>query len=120
MKGAKHGETTVGGAHYWVRRFRVHSHTVKLILPQFVKPSVKSPKNDPADAEAICKAVTRPPMRFVPVKEVEQQDPPSLHHARKRVVKARTAFYPCPLRSGVWLRMRPLQGSVTLSSQEAG
>jgi len=81
-----------GGAHYWARQFRVHGHTVKLIAPQFVKPYVKSNKHDPADAEAICEAVTRPTMRFVPIKEGAQQDLQSLHRARERVVKARTAL----------------------------
>jgi transposase len=65
---------------------------VKLIAPQFVKPYVKSNKNDPADAEAICEAVTRPTMRFVPIKEVDQQDLQAFHRARARVVKARTAL----------------------------
>src|SRR5215475_3161255 len=86
------GMEACGGAHYWGRRFRQYGHTVKLIAPQFVKPYVKSNKNDPADAEAICEAVTRPTMRFVPIKEVEQQDLQSLHRARERVVKARTAL----------------------------
>src|SRR5262252_2709339 len=86
------GMEACGGAHYWGRRFREHGHTVKLIAPQFVKPYVKSNKNDPADAEAICEAVTRPTMRFVPIKEVDQQDLQSLHRARERVVKARTAL----------------------------
>src|SRR5215475_13306773 len=86
------GMEACGGAHYWARRFRAHEHTVKLIAPQFVKPYVKSNKNDPADAEAICEAMTRPTMRFVPIKEVEQQDLQSLHRARERVVKARTAL----------------------------
>jgi transposase len=86
------GMEACGGAHYWGRRCREHGHTVKLIAPQFVKPYVKSNKNDPADAEAICEAVTRPTMRFVPVKEVDQQDLQALHRARERVVKARTAL----------------------------
>ena len=86
------GMEACGGAHYWARRFREHGHTAKLIAPQFVKPYVKSNKNDPADAEAICEAVTRPTMRFVPIKEVDQQDLQSLHRARERVVKARTAL----------------------------
>ena len=86
------GMEACGGAHYWARRFRGYGHTVKLIAPQFVKPYVKSNKNDPADAEAICEAVMRPTMRFVPIKEVEQQDLQSLHRARERVVKARTAL----------------------------
>ena len=86
------GMEACGGAHYWARRFRAHGHTPKLLAPQFVKPYVKSHKNDPGDAEAICEAVTRPTMRFVPVKEVAQQDLQSLHRARERVVKARTAL----------------------------
>jgi transposase len=86
------GMEACGGAHYWARRFREHGHTVKLIAPQFVKPYVKSNKNDPADAEAICEAVTRPTMRFVPIKEIDQQDLQALHRARERVVKARTAL----------------------------
>jgi transposase len=86
------GMEACGGAHYWGRRFREHGHTVKLIAPQFVKPYVKSNKNDPADAEAICEAMTRPTMRFVPIKEVHQQDLQALHRARERVVKARTAL----------------------------
>jgi Transposase len=86
------GMEACGGAHYWGRRFREHGHTVKLIAPQFVKPYVKSNKNDPADAEAICEAMTRPTMRFVPVKEIDQQDLQALHRARERVVKARTAL----------------------------
>jgi len=86
------GMEACGGAHYWGRRFRQYGHTVKLIAPQFVKPYVKSNKNDPADAEAICEAVTRPTMRFVPLKEVDQQDLQALHRARERVVKARTAL----------------------------
>jgi transposase len=86
------GMEACGGAHDWARCFRVHGHSVKLIAPQFVKPYVKSNKNDPADAEAICEAVTRPTMRFVPSKEVDQHDLQSLHRARERVVKARTAL----------------------------
>ena len=86
------GLEACGGAHYWARRFRASGHTVQLMAPQFVKPYVKSHKNDPADAEAICEAVTRPTMRFVPIKERDQQDLQALHRARERVVKARTAL----------------------------
>ena len=64
---------------------------VKLTAPQFVKPSVKSNKNDAADAEAICEAVGRPNMRFVAIKSVEQQSVMSLHRVRQGFVKARTA-----------------------------
>jgi transposase len=62
------------------------------MAPQFVKPYVKSNKNDPADAEALCEAVTRPTMRFVPIKEIDQQDLQALHRVRERVVKARMAL----------------------------
>jgi transposase len=86
------GMEACGGAHYWARRFREQGHTVKLIAPQFVKPYVKSNKNDMADAEAIGEAVTRPTMRFVPIKELTQQDLQALHRIRERLVKARTAL----------------------------
>lgn len=71
---------------------RTNGHKVKLIAPQFVKPSVKSNKNDRADAEAICEAVQRPTMRFVSAKTVEQQDIQSLHRIRSQVVANRTAL----------------------------
>ena len=86
------GMEACGGAHYWARRFRRHGHTVKLMAPQFVKPYVKSNKHDMADAEAIAEAVTRPTMRFVPIKELAQQDFQALHRVRERLVKARTAL----------------------------
>src|SRR5918998_5438299 len=86
------GMEACGGAHYWARRCREHGHTVKLMAPQFAKPYVKSPKNDTRDAEAIGEAVTRPTMRFVPVKGLAQQDFQALHRVRERLVKARTAL----------------------------
>jgi transposase len=86
------GMEACGGAHYWARRFREHGHTVKLMAPQFVKPYVKSNTHDMADAEAIGEAVTRPTMRFVPIKEGAQQDLQALHRIRERLVKARTAL----------------------------
>src|SRR5215831_5838072 len=64
------GREACGGAHYWARRFRAHGPEVKRMAPQFVKPYVKSNKNDSRDAEAIAEAVTRPTMRFVPIKNV--------------------------------------------------
>ncbi len=85
------GIEACGGAHYWVRVFSVYGHTVKMIAPQFVKPYVKSNKNDAVDAEAICEAVQRPSMRFVPAKSVEQQDMQSLHRIRSQLVSRRTA-----------------------------
>jgi transposase len=86
------GMEACGGAHYWGRRFREHGHEVKLMAPQFVKPFVKSNKNDMRDAEAIAEAVTRPTMRFVPVKDVAQQDIQALHRIRERLIGERTAL----------------------------
>lgn len=85
------GLEACGGANHWVRVFEEFGHTVHMIAPQFVKPFVKSNKNDAADAEAICEAVQRPSMRFVPAKSVEQQDMQSLHRIRSQVVARRTA-----------------------------
>jgi transposase len=79
-----------GSAHYWARVLDGLGHTVRLMAPQFVKPYVKSNKNDANDAEAICEAVTRPSMRFVPQKSVEQQDLQCLHRVRSRLVSCRT------------------------------
>jgi transposase len=86
------GMEACGGAHYWARCLREQGHEVKLMAPQFVKPYVKSNKNDMRDAEAIAEAVTRPSMRFVPVKDVAQQDIQALHRVRERLVTARTAL----------------------------
>jgi transposase len=79
------------GAHHWARQLRKLGHTVRLMAPQFVKPYVKTNKNDMADAEAICEAVSRPTMRFVPIKNGEQQAVLALHRARQGFVRARTA-----------------------------
>jgi transposase len=80
-----------GSAHHWARQFRTDGHEVRLIAPQFVKPFVKSNKNDAADAEAICEAAQRPNMRFVAVKAIEQQDIQAIHRMRSLVVDRRTA-----------------------------
>jgi transposase len=85
------GMEACGSAHHWARKLQAMGHTVRLMAPQFVKPYVKSNKNDAADAEAICEAVGRPNMRFVPIKNVEQQAVLALHRARQGFVKARTA-----------------------------
>lgn len=86
------GMEACGGAHYWARELRQLGHEVKLIAPQFVKPYVKSGKNDAHDAEAICEAVSRPSMRFVEVKSAEAQAMQALHRIRARLVKSRTAL----------------------------
>ena len=85
------GLEACSGSNHWARQIAVHGHDVRLISPQFVKPYVKSNKNDHNDAEAICEAVGRPTMRFVSVKSVEQQDVQTLHRIRQGIVKARTA-----------------------------
>lgn len=85
------GMEACGSAHYWARKLESLGHTAKLMAPQFVKPYVKTNKNDAADAEAICEAVGRPNMRFVPTKNGEQQAVLSVHRTRQGFVKARTA-----------------------------
>jgi transposase len=85
------GMEACGGAHYWARQLMQLGHTVRLMAPQFVKPYVKTNKNDARDAEAICEALTRPSMRFVPVKDIEQQAVLALHRARQGFVVERTA-----------------------------
>lgn len=85
------GLEACGGAHYWVRELTKLGHNVRMIAPQFVKPYVKSNKNDAVDAKAICEAVQRPSMRFVPSKSLEQQDMQSLHRIRSQLVARRTA-----------------------------
>ncbi len=85
------GMEACGSAHYWARKFQEQGHTVRLMSPQFVKPYVKTNKHDMADAEAICEAVRRPNMRFVPVKNIEQQAILAVHRVRQGLIKARTA-----------------------------
>ena len=77
-----------GSAHLWARQFRSYGHEVRLIAPQFVKPFVKSNKNDAADSEAICETAERPSMRVVAIKTLEQQ---AIQRMRSLVVDLRTA-----------------------------
>src|SRR5450631_609145 len=77
------GMEACGSAHHWARKLQSYGHTVRLMAPQFVKPYVKSNKNDAADAEAICEGVARPNMRFVPIKNIEQQSVLALHRVRQ-------------------------------------
>lgn len=86
------GMESCATAHYWARECRKHGHTVRLIAPQFVKPYVKGNKNDANDAGAICEAISRPEMRFVEVKSVEQQSLQAQQRIRSRQIKARTAL----------------------------
>jgi transposase len=85
------GMESCTGAHDWARRFAQFGHTVRLMAPRFVAPYRKNGKNDGNDAEAICEAVARPSMRFVPVKTLEQQAVLSLHRVRQGFVVERTA-----------------------------
>jgi transposase len=85
------GMEACGSAHYWARKLSEFGHTVRLMAPQFVKPYVKTNKSDRNDAEAICEAVGRPNMRFVPVKTEPMQAVLAVHRARQGFVKARTA-----------------------------
>lgn len=78
-------------AHYWAHVAQQHGHKARLISPQFVKPFVKSNKNDQVDAEAIAEAATRPTMRFVPIKSKEQQTLQAIHRARRLAVSQRTS-----------------------------
>jgi transposase len=79
-----------GGSHYWARELAALGHTVKLIAPQLVKPYVKRGKNDAADAAAVCEAMSRPEMRFVPAKSPDQQAALMLAGVRDRLIRNRT------------------------------
>nr|WP_082709004.1 IS110 family transposase [Marinobacterium profundum] len=89
--GAEIGMEACASSHYWARELQKRGYTVKLIAAQFVKPYVKSNKNDRVDAEAICEAMSRPNMRFVAVKAVAQQDTQAAHRIREELVGQRTA-----------------------------
>jgi transposase len=85
------GIEACASSHYWARELQALGHTVRLIPPAYVKPYVKRQKNDAADAEAICEAVTRPNMRFVSIKTIEQQGCLVLHRTRHLLVRQQTA-----------------------------
>jgi len=85
------GMEACASAHHWGRELQSRGYTVRLIPPQFVKPYVKSNKNDAKDAEAICEAMSRPTMRFVTVKTVAQQDIQATHRIRAELITQRTA-----------------------------
>ncbi len=86
------GMEACGGAHHWARELGKLGHEVRLMSPQYVKPYVKTNKTDRNDAEAICEAVGRPGMRFVPIKTRAQQDVQALHRVRAGLIKSRTAL----------------------------
>src|SRR5471032_1980814 len=80
-----------GGAHYWARKFTAMGHHVQIIAPRFVKPFVKSQKNDLNDAEAIAEAASRPTMRYVAINSVEQQDIQCMHRILSLLMRDRIA-----------------------------
>jgi transposase len=84
------GMEACGSAHYWARELKATGHDVLLMPPSYIKPYVKRGKNDAVDAEAICEAMSRPGMRFVPIKSAEQQATLMLHKTRELLVKQRT------------------------------
>ncbi len=84
------GMEACGSAHYWGRELTAMGHAVKLMPPSYVKPYVKRGKNDMVDAEACCEGVSRPTMRFVPIKSAEQQATLMLHKTREQLTKQRT------------------------------
>lgn len=86
------GMEACASSHYWYRCLSDLGHEVKLINPSFVTPYVRGNKTDARDAEAICEAVSRPSMRFVPAKSIEQQDMQIIHRVRARQIKQRTAL----------------------------
>jgi len=86
------GMEACGSAHYWARELSAQGHDVRIMAPQFVKPYVKGNKTDANDAAAICEAVSRPSMRFVSIKSVDQQMAQAEHRVRARLVRARTAL----------------------------
>ena len=90
LKPTKIGLEACGAAHHWARELEALAHEVVLLPPQYVKPYVKRGKNDAADAEAICEAMSRPTMRFVPVKTAEQQAALMLAGTRDRLIRMRT------------------------------
>jgi transposase len=86
------GIEACASSHHWSRQLQALGHTVRLMPPAYVKPYVKRQKNDATDAEAICEAVTRPNMRFVPTKTPEHQSCLMLHRARHLFIRQQTAI----------------------------
>jgi len=89
--GCEIGMEACGGSYHWARELRSRGFVVKLVSPQFVKPFVKSQKNDANDAEAVCEAISRPSMRYVPIKTAEQQDLQAMHRIRDTLMRHRKA-----------------------------
>ena len=116
------GMEACGSAHHWGRAFEQLGHTVKLMSPKYVRPYVKTNKNDRRDAEAICEAVSRPTMRFVSIKTVEQADMQAVHRTRSLFVKTiapsrikhSAAPNPIPVVPPVTSATRPLRTCISI------
>jgi transposase len=91
------GTEACASSHHWSRELHALGHKVRLIPPAYVKPYVKRRKNDATDAEAICEAVTRPNMRFVPTKTPEQQSGLVLHRPRHLFIRQQTTVINAPI-----------------------
>lgn len=104
------GMEAYGTANHWGRQLIALGHDVRLMPTSYVKPYVKRGKNDAVDAEAICEAVTRPSMRFVPVKTAEQQSILMLHRTRDLLVRQRTNARQFPTRAACGIRSRCPEG----------
>jgi len=85
-----------GSAHHWARELITLGHETRMMPPAYVKPYIRRQKNDASDAAAICEAVTRPSMRFVPIKRVEQQAALMLHRGRALLIRQRTMLVNAP------------------------
>lgn len=101
------GMEACGSAHYWARELRAMGREVALIAPIYVKPYLKRGKNDANDAAAVCEAMSRPDMRFVPVKSADQQAALMLHKTRDLLVKQRTMTYERAARPPLGVRPDP-------------
>jgi transposase len=116
LPGCLVGMEACGTGHHWAREISKLGHTVRLMPPSYVKGYVKRSKNDAADAAAICEAVTRPSMRFVPIKSTDQQALLMLHRTRDLLIRQRTQLINAPtLPSSASLRRRDAKDSRSLA-----
>src|SRR5438105_4575655 len=107
-------------SHHWARELRKLGHDVRLMPPSYVKAYVKRGKNDAADAEAICEAVTRPSMRFVPIKSAEQQGALMLHRTRDLLIRQRTQLINAMRAHRSWCRSLVVGRRAVSGTRRAG
>ena len=110
------GIEACASSHYWSRELQALGHTVRLMPPAYVKPYVKRQKNDSTDAEAICEAVTRANMRFVPTKTTEQQSCLMLHRTRHLFIRQQTAVINAIRAHFAEFGMSPRSGALVLNN----